>query len=590
MDKKNIEKNLENQRGVLSDRLLKGDLKTQSGIEVKEVYGPEDISHLDYQKDIRDPGTFPFLRGAYPRMYRQKLWTSGNPLMASSTPYQEEKGSTSEAYMRELLRLGIVRSSVRTGGDYHNLATVDPDHPLVKYDIGNCVGAFFAVWQMIHGSKKHYQLILEKSCKEGMVIEYGHQVGPADVCEHAMFIAMLEFMGLDPKNLRGNMVNDPLTSQINQCMYYKQPLDVGFRVSVDGQEYCYRYMPQFRPTNGGCAYDLREGGIDTFQELAFRFGNFIAYSDELVRRGLRFEDFGNRPAMAMSGEIDFFETICKLRASRRIWAKIGRDRYGADTSKMKCPPVSTNCAGDSMTQRQPIFNVVRQTIESMARVLGGVNGIEMKAYSEGVSPPTTEGWIVNRAIDKIVAEESNIPLVADPLGGSYYVEWLTDQIEKRSMELLQKILDKGGMVACIRSGWVQKEAERAAQERARELEEGRKIRVGENAYEELNEYPIPLPTFDFERGAPGKRYTEKQKKDWEEWQTFLDSRDVKKVAPTLNKLYHITRRGENVVPGMIEAWKTMASIGEVMGVVREGMGFPYDQFEMVSRPEWLQYS
>lgn len=582
-------KKREKEREIMSDRVLKGDGKTQSGIEVKEIYGPEDIAHLDYHKDIGDPGNYPFLRGAYRRMYRDRLWTSGNPLMASATPYQEEKGSTSEAYMKELLRLGIVRSSVRTGGDYHNLATVDPDHPLVKYDIGNCVGTFFAVWQMIHGRKKHYQIILENSCKEGMVIEYGHQVGPADVCEHAMFIAMLQMMGLDPKDLRGNMVNDPLTSQINQCMYYKQPLDVGFRVSVDGQEYCYRYMPKFRPTNGGCAYDLREAGIDTFQELAFRFGNYIAYTDELVHRGLRFEDFGNRPAMALSGEIDFFETICKLRAARRMWARIGHDRYGADTSRMKCPPVSTNCAGDSMTQKQPIFNVIRQTIEGMASVLGGVNGIEMKAYTEALSPPTTEGWVVNRAIDKIIAEEANLPLVADPLGGSYYVEWLTDQIENRSMGLLEKILDKGGMVACIKGGWIQKEVERAAQERARELEEHRKIRVGENAYEELNDYPIPLPTFDYERGQPGKGYTQKQERDWEEWYAFLKSRDVEEVAPPLKKLYHMTKAGENVVPGMVEAFRDNATIGEVMGVVREGMGYPYDQFEMVSRPEWLKF-
>jgi len=522
-------------------------------------------------------------------MYRERLWTVGNPLMASSTPYQEEKGSSSEEYMEELIRLGIVQSSVRTGGDYHNLATVDPDHPLVKYDIGNCVGTFFSMWQMLNGRKKHYQIILEKSCNEGMVIEYGHQVGPAEVCEHAMFIAMLEIMGLNKKDLRGNMVNDPLTSQINQCMYYKQPLEVGFRVSVDGQEYCYKHMPKFRPTNGGCAYDLREAGIDTFQELAFRFGNFIEYSDELVRRGLNFEEFGHRPPMAFSGEIDFFETICKLRAARRMWATIAKERYGADLSKMKCPPVSTNCAGDSMTQNQPIFNVIRQTIESLSSLLGGVNGIEMKAYTEGLSPPTTEGWIVNRAIDKIIAEETSIPLVADPLGGSYYVEWLTDQILKRSNELLDKILGKGGIIACVKSGWITKEVERAAQERAREIEEGRKIRVGENAYEELNEYPIQLPLFEFERAKPGKRYTGKQERDWEEWHTFLENRDVKKVAPALKKLYQMSKAGENVVPGLVNAFKDNATTGEAMGVIREGMGFPYDQFEMISRPEWIKY-
>lgn len=573
-----------------SDRTIKGDGKTQSGIEVKEVYGPEDIAHLNYEKDIGQPGVFPYLRGSYRSMYRDRLWTSGNPLFGGTTPFMEEKGISREDYMRELMRLGMVSSAVRTGGDYHNLATVDPDHPLVKYDIGGCGGTLFAVWQMFHGRQKHYPLILERSVKDGLVFEFGHQVGPADVCEFSMCIAGIEIMGLDPKEFRGNMVNDPLTSHINQCMLYKQPLEVGFRVSVDAQEYAYKNNPKYRPTNGGCAYDLRESGINTFQEMAFRFGNFIEYSDELVRRGLSFEKFGNRPAMAFSGEIDFFETICKLRAARRIWARIGRDRYGADTSKMKCPPVGTNCAGDSMTQRQPILNVVRQTIEAMASVLGGVNGMEMKAYTEAVSPPTTEGWIVNRGIEKILAEEANIPLVADPLGGSYYVEWLTDHIEKKSMELLQKILDMGGVRACIKNGWIQKEVERAAQERSRELEEGRKIRVAENAYEDLNDYPIPLPGFDFERGEQGKSYTTKQKKDWDEWYDFMKSRDVKETAPFLRELYQVTKSGENVVPAMIKAFKGNATIGEVMGVIREGMGCPYDQFEMISRPDWLHYN
>ena len=572
-----------------SDRVLKGDRKTQSGIDVKEVYGPEDISELDFKKDIGISGNFPFKRGSYKKMYRDRLWTSGNPLLGSGTPYQEEKGSTSEDYIKEMLRLGIVCSSVRTGGDYHNLATIDPDHPLVKYDIGNCAGTYFSVWQMFHGRKKHYPIILEQSCKKGMVFEFGQQVGPADVCEYTMNIAGIELLGMHEKDFRGNMVNDPLTSHINQCMHYKQPLEVGFRVSVDAQEYAYKNTPKFRPTNGGCAYDLREGGINTFQELAFRFGNYIEYCDELVRRGMNFQDFGNRPAMAYSGEIDFFETICKLRASRSIWAKIASDRYGADLTKMKCPPVGVNCAGDSMTQRQPILNVVRQTLEATASILGGVNGIEMKAYTEGISPPTTEGWIINRGIEKIIAEEANVPLVIDPLGGSYYVEWLTSHIEKKSMELLQKIIDMGGMIACIKDGWVQKDVERAAQERARELEEGRKIRVSENAYQELNEYSIPLPKFDFERTQPGEGYTKKQERDWDELQAFHDSRDVTKVAPALKELYQVTKAKKNVVRKMIEAFKKFATIGEVMGVVREGMGFPYDQFEMVSRPEWLKY-
>ncbi len=568
-------------------RHLQGDQKTQSGIDVKEIYTPSDIAHLTYDQDINLAGSYPYTRGSYPKMYREKLWVTGNPFFAGQTPYVTEQDIDPGEYLETLMTGAVPTSGIRTSGDYFNLATIDPDHPLVKYDLGNCTGPLFSIWQLLHGDRRWHTDILLKSLDEGLVIELGHQAGPPDVCEYSMYLAVLEVLGRDPAKLRGNMVNDPLTSQITRCMNYKQPLEVGYRVSCDGQEYAYRNTPSFRPTNGGCAYDLREAGINTFQELAFRFAIFIEYADEMIRRGLRFEEFGNRPAMAFSGEIDFFETICKLRAARRMWARLGQQRYGADTTMMRCPPVSTNCAGNSMTQRQPVFNVIRQTIEAMASVLGGVNGMEMKGYTEAVSPPTTEAWVVNRAIERIVAEEANLCLTADPLGGSYYVEWLTDRIESEAMELLQRLLDQGGVIAAVRSGWIQREVERGAQERARELEEGRKIRVGENAYQELNDYPIPFPQFQFTRGKPGAPYTKTQKKHHAVWQEFLASRDLARVKPALDKLRCMTTDGANVVPGMIDAWKAFATIGEVMGVVREGLGFPYDPFEMVPRPAWL---
>ena len=570
-------------------RHLRGDHKTQSGIEVKETYTPQDIAHLSFDQDISLPGAYPYTRGSYPRMYREKLWVTGNPFLAGPLPYLSEMGIDPGDYLKELLGTAVPSSGIRTSGDYFNLATVDPDHPLVKYDIGNCTGPLYSIWQMLHGDRKWHAQLLLQSLDEGLVIELGHQAGPPDVCEYSMYLAVLEALGRDPAKLRGNMVNDPLASQITRCMNYKQPLEVSLRVSCDGQEYAYRNTPLFRPTNAGCGYDMREAGINTFQELAFRFATFIEYSDEMIRRGLRFEDFGSRPAMAFSGEIDFFETICKLRAARRMWARIGHQRYGADTSKMRCPPVNTNCAGDSMTQRQQLFNVIRQTIEAMASVLGGVNGMEMKGYTEGVSPPPIEAWVVNRGIERIVAEEANLCLTADPLAGSYYVEWLTDRIEKGSMELLQQILDQGGVIASVRSGWIQAEVERAAQERSLEFEEGRKIRVGDNAYLELNDYPITLPQFPFTRGKPGAPYTEAQRGHHQTWESFKQSRDLAQVEPALQELYRMTKQGHNVIPGMVRAWKAFATIGEVMGVIREGMGFAYDQFEMVPRPAWLHY-
>ncbi|MBM3119731.1 MAG: hypothetical protein FJ006_09355 [Chloroflexi bacterium] len=568
-------------------RKIKGDLKTQSGYDVKEVYVPDDIANLDFEGDIGMPGTFPFVRGTYPRMYREKLWVRG--ATPGSVRYAQDEGKTEEEAMEEMLEKAIVTTGLRSSGDCHQLATVDPDHPLVGPDIGNCGGPLFAAWQYLHGKLGWYAKLMARST-QGFVLELGNACGPADVCQFTMMIATMETLGMDITKLRGNMVNDPLHVHIIRSMSYKQPLEVGFRVSTDAMEWCVKNTPLFRPTNGGCAYNMRESGINTIQELAFRFGNYIEYTDEMVRRGISFESWGHRPAIALSGEIDFFETICKLRAARRIYARLATERYGADPKTLRCPPCNTNLAGDSMTLQQPIFNVIRNTIEAIASVLGGVNGMELKHYTEAISPPSPEAVTVSSAIEAIIADEANIPLVADPLGGSYYVEWLTTRIESDVMAYLQKILDMGGMREVIKTGWLQEEVEKAAQERQRELEERQKIKVGLNAYQSLLDWPIKLPMLRRESGNPYEPWGPTQKSDWEEWETFKRNRDLSQIKPALEHLYQVAKSDKNLIRAMVEAWKANASIGEVMGVIRAGMGFSYDQFEMVPVPEFLELS
>jgi len=255
---------------------------------------------------------------------------------------------------------------------------------------------------------------------------------------------------------------------------------------------------------------------------------------------------------------------------------------------LKCPPCNTNLAGDSMTAQQPIFNVIRNTIEAMASVLGGINGMELKGYSEALTTPPIEAWVVNKGIETIIAEEANIPLTADPLAGSYYVEWLTNKIEQDAFAYLQKILDMGGMRAAIKSGWIYAEAEKAARERQRELEEGRKIKVCVNAYKELNDYSIPLPMLKYDRTGPFNPYSERQKRVLAEFNEFKKTRDISKVKPALEKLYQLAKGDTNIFSAVIDAFRNDATIGEVMGVIRKAMGFPYDQFEMVSPPDFLE--
>jgi len=589
MDNKEKENNLRDEFELKTGikRKMMGEEKTQSGYAVKECYGPDDVRDIDFNEDIGFPGKYPYTRGAYPRMYREKLWVRG--AIPGGMMFAEDQGKDEVSEFKKLEELGVIEGAVRTSGDFHNLATIDPDHPLVKYDIDNCSGAKFALWQFFNG---HYADFLKHYMgrgTEGFILEMGHAVGAADSVEWALILAYLETVGKDISKMRGNMVNDPLHVQINNCMRYKQPMEVGWRISTDAMEFAARYVPHFRPTNGGCAYDMRESGINTMQELGFRFGNYIEYCDEMVRRGVRFEDFGPKPAIALSAEIDFFETICKIRAARKIWARLAKNRYGVDPNTVKCPPCNTNEAGNSMTAAQPIFNVVRITIEAVASVLGGVNGMELKAYTEAISPPPHEASVVNKGIESIIAEETGLPLVADPLGGSYYVEWLTKRIEEDTMVLINQILGMGGMREAIKCGWVQQEVEKGALERQRELMELRRIKVGENAYLQLNDTPIPLPMLKYERPTVAQPLAKHQKILMEEWRQFLKERDIQKVTPALKDVFHATKNGKNIIRPVIEAWKAYASIGEIMGVVREGLGFPYDQFEMVKRPDYIKY-
>ncbi|MBI4590437.1 MAG: hypothetical protein HY725_16530 [Candidatus Rokubacteria bacterium] len=559
---------------------------TQSGIPIKVVYGPGDVRTLDYERDLGEPGRFPFTRGTYPEQYRRRRWVSGVP--GEGAMYSGQKPIT------QLIEEGLIDSGIRKGADYHVLACVDPDHPLVKYDLGRGCPPLFALWNFgddagrpnprkaLRRTAEGYALAV----KRGLVLEFGHANG-SDIFHTTLFCALCEEMGRPLAEFRGNSVNDPLAHYIIRCMAY-QPLPLMWKLALDWMEWAFGHLPKFRPTNGGCAYDMRESGIDSCQELAFRFANYIEYMDELCRRGLRIDEIGHRPAIALCGEIDFFETIAKLRAARRMHARIAVERYGMDPKAVKCPPVNTNLAGTAMTKQQPIFNVVRSAIQALASVLGGVNGMELKAYTEVMSSSPTAALVINRGIEAIIAEETGVCQTVDPLAGSYYVEWLTHRVEDGARKILDEILSKGGVRACLESGWIQGLVEEGAKRRQRELEEGQRVLVGVNAYESLVEPEIPLPLLDtLDRGSPEAPYSALQREILAELAELRVRRDTVKTGRALHELYRVTREGKNVVRAMIDAWKADATLGEIAGTIRMGLGLPWDEWGMVQKPEWL---
>jgi methylmalonyl-CoA mutase N-terminal domain/subunit len=321
--------------------------------------------------------------------------------------------------------------------------------------------------------------------------------------------------------------------------------------------------------------------------VAFALANRIAYIDATLERGLKFEEFAYRMPLAFAAEMDFFENVCKMRAIRKMFAKLAVNRYGQDPKTVKCPPCNYNFAGSPMTKEQPILNVIRNTGMAISAALAGVNGMEVTTYGEVEGIPPFEGWVVNRGIENVVAQETGVTFVADPLAGSYYVEWLTDQIETEATKMLDTILELGGSVEAIKKGWFKNEVEEAAHRRQKEIEERTRIKVGVNAFQEMNEPEIELPKLKQPSINKKTFYLETQEKTLTEIEEYKKKRDFDLLNRKLQDLFGKVRAEGNVIREMIEAYRAKATIGETMGTIREAMGYSYDVFDSVQRPSYL---
>ena len=543
------------------DRLIT--FQTQSGFKPKDVYGPEDIEEIDYSRDIGNPGEYPFTRGRYNGMYRNLLWIK-------HTAFGFQSAEKTNEWLKWQIERGM--TSARITPDANNIGGIDPDHPLARDIIG-------------HGSAPIYSLsCLEKQLDGisllGGGVEFNTAISPwDDVCKYSMFLGLAEKRGVDWGILRGAMVNDPLhTYACDICTW--QPFELAWKLTIDSLEFSAKHTPNFHPI-APCGYDMRETGIDVVQELAFVLSERLEYIDAVMERGIPFEEIGHRIPLQFSGEIDFFETVCKLRAARRMWAKIAKERYNAKDPKSMTAPCSINCAGDSMIAQQPIFNIIRLTIESMASVFGGVQALELKGFDEPIALPSKDAEIINMGINNIIAHEANIPLVADPLGGSYYVEWLTNKLEEEATKLMKKIEDMGGFTAAIKKGWIQEQVREAVLERQKEIDNKEVIKVCVNAFQNLAEEEIPIRLYEYEEQEGNVA------RILEECRRFKEERDTGRVKGVLMNLRASVKRDENLILPLMEAFKADATYGEALGVIREAMGYSFDPFNLVERPSFL---
>jgi methylmalonyl-CoA mutase N-terminal domain/subunit len=538
--------------------------KTQSNIPVKSVYGPQDTEGLDYKKDLGDPGAFPFTRGIYPEMYRKSLWLKSF-IVCYATP--EETNRAFKKY------IAAGQTGLRVLTDTSTLSGVDPDHPLAKYDIMCNGNPTFALTE--------YETMLEGISLENIDFESANSTPSGSFFTYVFLVALMENRGYDISKLKGTNINDPIHAFIVYATP-EFPPDLAKKINLDLIEFGIKNTPKWHPCTP-CGYDMRDAGINSIQEMAFVMGNAVQYYGDVINeRGLKFDDF--RPMVfSMSSESDFFETIAKFRATRRLWANIAKERLGATNPRNMSCRIGIRTAGNSIYPQKPINNTARITMQILAAVLGGVQSIDPSGIDETFGLPSEESRIFELDIQHIIAHENNVPLVADPLGGSYYVESLTSKLEAEAKSLLEEIDQIGGMWECLKTGWLRQQFDKTTAEIHTEIDECKRLIVGANSFQG-EDGDISKTIID---GAYKVPPDEKRFGAIDRVKELRQSRNQKNVQRRLSDLARAVQEDQNVVRPTIEAAKAYATLGEIVGTIRMAKDLSYDPYERISEPEFL---
>ncbi|OHE18177.1 MAG: methylmalonyl-CoA mutase [Syntrophobacterales bacterium GWC2_56_13] len=539
---------------------------TQSSIELKPIYNADDIKHLFYEGDMGDPGTYPFTRGLYPEMYRNRLWLKS--FIVSYATAEE----TNQAF-RQYIDNGL--TDLRLLCDLPTQSGIDPDHP--------------SAWNsMMCGGVATYAINVYEKMLEGLplgkaVFEFAHAGMSSFLYFYGLLVAVMENKGVDIKKLRGNSINDPIrTKLVYGCPDF--PTKVDRRICLDHIEYSVRNTPNWRPIapNG---VDPCQGGMDAIKEL----GGCLAVASQVMKdlsdRGISIDEYGPM-VFALDAESDFFETIAKFRLARKMWAKIAKEQFGAKTKRAMQLKIGIRTSGLSLTSQKPLNNAARVTLQILSCVLGGVNSLDASSIDEAIGLPSLEARIFNLDTQHVITHEANIPLVADPLGGSYYVEWLTSHMEQEVNKYLAEIEARGGVFSCLESGWLNEVMEAGRLKVQREKAEGKRLIVGVNAFrEEGEEGPINSAIRDVAYKAPtvaarGEKVAEVR--------AYKANRDMRRLKPLLKELYRATKEGRNTQRAVIAAAKEGMTIGECVGVIRVGYGINYDPFREIEMPDFVR--
>jgi methylmalonyl-CoA mutase N-terminal domain/subunit len=520
----------------------KGEFKNHSGMTIKRVYTPEDIGTLDYKQDLGFPGEYPFTRGVHATMYRGRLWTMR--LFAGFGT----AGDTNKRF-KYLLKEG--ESGLSTAFDYPTIMGYDSDHQMAKGEVGICGVAISSLQDM----EVLFDGIPLDQVTTSMTIN-----GPAPMLL-AMYVAVGDEQGVPRERLGGTTQNDNLKEFFAQklCIF---PPKASVKLTTDVIEYCARHLPKWNPVSIS-GYHIREAGATALQELAFTLYDGIAYVESTMERGLKVDDFAHRLSFFFASHNDFFEEIAKFRAARRLWARIMKERFHAKNQRSMWMRMHVQTSGCTLTAQQPLNNIVRTTIQALAAVLGGTQSLHTNSFDEALCLPTEDAVRVALRTQQIIAYESGAVNTVDPLGGSYYTEDLTNEMEEKAMEYIRKIDEMGGAIAAIEKGFFQKEIADSAYRYQREIDEKKRTIVGLNEYSvEGEECPIELLRIN----------PKIEREQVERLQKLKRKRDNKKVKETLEKLYDSADKDENLMPAIIEAVKAYTTMGEITEVLRKVYG------------------
>lgn len=514
---------------------------TGSNEEVERLYTPLDVEDLDYQKDLGMPGEYPYTRGVQPTMYRGRLWTM-RQYAGFSTAEESNKR------YKYLLDQGTTGLSVAF--DLPTQIGYDSDHPLAEGEVGKVGVAIDSLADMEILFK---DIPLDK-VSTSMTIN-----APASILL-AMYIAVAEKQGVKPEQLNGTIQNDILKEYIARGTYIF-PTEPSMRLITNIFEYCHREMPKWN-TISISGYHIREAGATAAQEVAFTLADGIAYVQAAIDAGLQVDDFAPRLSFFFNAHNDLLEEVAKFRAARRLWAKIMRERFGAKNERSMMLRFHTQTGGSTLTAQQPDNNIVRVAIQTLAAVLGGTQSLHTNSRDEALALPSEDSVRIALRTQQIVAYESGVAETVDPLAGSYYVENLTNRIEEKAMEYIEKIDQLGGAPKAIDKGYIQQEIQDSAYTYQKQIESQERIVVGMNKFQIDEPKPSGLLKVDPAVG-------EMQKK---KLAALKEERDYAVVTQRLEELREAAQGEDNLMVPILNAVKAYATLGEICGVLREVFG------------------